>query len=69
MGYHRWTGEWLPDQLVAPLAGALLAAVIEACTWVERRWQSPHARHVCATGLMLLVIAANMAAPRLLARW
>jgi hypothetical protein len=68
-GYFFWRGEWLPDLFVAPLAGALLGAVIEGCTWLEHRWPSPHARHVCAACLMLLVMAANLTASRYVPSW
>jgi hypothetical protein len=68
-GYLYWTGESLPDLLVAPVSGALLAAVIEACLWVERRWPLKQARNLFAASLMLLVIAANMVAPRLIVGW
>jgi hypothetical protein len=67
--YYLWRGERLPDLFVAPIAGALLGAVIQACTLVESRWPWPHARHIYAAGLMLLVIAANLAAPRFIASW
>jgi len=50
------------DFATAVIAGALLAAVVEATDWLERRYSFSH--HFFAAGLMLAVILANLFLPQ-----
>ena len=52
------------DFVSAVIAGALLAAIVEATDWLERRYSFSH--HFFAAGLMLAVILANLLLPQII---
>jgi hypothetical protein len=60
-------GEWRFDALCAPLAGAWMGLAVVAVEWADRKTPTP--RYVAGAGLMLAVIAGNLAGAALFPWW
>jgi hypothetical protein len=66
-GALRSGSEWRFDALCAPIAGAWMGLAVVAVEWAERKTPTP--RYIAAAGLMLAVIAGNLAGEALFPWW